>query len=46
MGGQGYAVIGLALAFFTYNRGLPLALRSAFYPCAWGARLGLSGSHH
>ena len=28
----GYAVVGLALAFFAYNRGLPLALRSAFYP--------------
>ena len=31
-GWAGYAVVGLALAFFTYNRGLPLALRSAFYP--------------
>ncbi|MBW3096990.1 BCCT family transporter [Pseudohoeflea coraliihabitans] len=27
-----YAVVGLALAFFSYNRGLPLTLRSAFYP--------------
>ncbi|HEY5789705.1 MAG TPA: BCCT family transporter [Gammaproteobacteria bacterium] len=27
-----YAVVALALAFFTYNRGLPLTLRSAFYP--------------
>ena len=27
-----YAVVALALAFFTYNRGLPLSLRSAFYP--------------
>lgn len=27
-----YAVVGLALAFFTYNCGLPLTLRSAFYP--------------
>ncbi len=27
-----YAVLALALAFFTYNRGLPLTLRSAFYP--------------
>ena len=39
-GWAGYAVIGLALAFFTYNRGLPLALRSAFYPVlgerVWG----------
>ncbi len=31
-GWAGYAVVGLALAYFTYNRGLPLALRSAFYP--------------
>jgi BCCT family betaine/carnitine transporter len=27
-----YAVVGLALAFFAYNKGLPLALRSVFYP--------------
>ena len=27
-----YAVVALALAFFSYNRGLPLTLRSAFYP--------------
>ena len=27
-----YAVIGLSIAFFTYRRGLPLALRSCFYP--------------
>ncbi len=35
-----YAVVGLALAFFTYNRGLPLTIRSAFYPlfgeAVWG----------
>ena len=35
-----YAVIALSLAFFTYNRGLPLTLRSAFYPLlgerVWG----------
>jgi BCCT family betaine/carnitine transporter len=35
-----YAVVGLALAFFAYNRGLPLTLRSAFYPLfgerVWG----------
>ena len=39
-GWAGYAVVGLAIAFFTYNRGLPLALRSAFYPLlgerVWG----------
>ncbi|SIT69107.1 betaine/carnitine transporter, BCCT family [Ectothiorhodosinus mongolicus] len=27
-----YAVVGLSLAFFTYNKGLPLTVRSAFYP--------------
>lgn len=27
-----YAIVGLSLAFFTYNRGLPLTMRSAFYP--------------
>ena len=27
-----YGVIGLALGFFAYNRGLPLAVRSVFYP--------------
>ncbi len=35
-----YAVVALALAFFTYNRGLPLTIRSAFYPLlgerVWG----------
>ena len=27
-----YAIVALALAFFTYNRGLPLTIRSTFYP--------------
>lgn len=27
-----YSLIALALAFFSYNRGLPLSLRSVFYP--------------
>ena len=35
-----YAVVGLALAFFCFNRGMPLTLRSAFYPlfgtAVWG----------
>lgn len=35
-----YAVVGLALAFFTFNKGLPLTVRSAFYPLfgdrVWG----------
>ncbi|WP_333669826.1 BCCT family transporter [Elioraea tepidiphila] len=35
-----YAVVGLALAIFAYNKGLPLTMRSAFYPVlgerVWG----------
>lgn len=35
-----YAIVALSLAFFTYNRGLPLSIRSAFYPLlgdrVWG----------
>lgn len=35
-----YAVVALSLAFFTYNKGLPLTIRSAFYPFikdrSWG----------
>ena len=35
-----YAVVALALALFSYNKGLPLSLRSAFYPIfgekVWG----------
>ena len=27
-----YAIVGLALGFFVYNRGMPLTIRSAFYP--------------
>jgi len=27
-----YAIVGLALAFFTFNWGLPLTMRSVFYP--------------
>ncbi|MDT7827529.1 BCCT family transporter [Pricia sp. S334] len=27
-----YALVGLALAYFTYSRGLPLTIRSVFYP--------------
>jgi choline/glycine/proline betaine transport protein len=27
-----YAVLGVALAFFAFNKGLPLTLRSVFYP--------------
>ncbi|MEM9329996.1 MAG: BCCT family transporter [Pseudomonadota bacterium] len=35
-----YAVVGLTLAIFAYNKGLPMTLRSAFYPIlgerVWG----------
>ncbi|PKG40283.1 BCCT family transporter [Psychromonas sp. Urea-02u-13] len=35
-----YAIVALSLAFFTYNKGLPLSIRSVFYPIfgdrAWG----------
>lgn len=35
-----YAVVGLALALFSYNKGLPLTIRSGFYPLlgdrVWG----------
>ncbi|MFW6303260.1 MAG: BCCT family transporter, partial [Candidatus Sumerlaeota bacterium] len=27
-----YSIVGLGLAFFAYNRGLPLTIRSIFYP--------------
>ena len=27
-----YALVGLSLAFFSFNRGMPLTIRSAFYP--------------
>ena len=27
-----YAIVGLALGFFVFNRGMPLTIRSAFYP--------------
>ncbi|EKE83634.1 BCCT family transporter [Idiomarina xiamenensis] len=27
-----YALVGLSLAYFTFNRGLPLSMRSLFYP--------------
>lgn len=35
-----YAIVALSLAFFTYNKGLPLSMRSIFYPIlgdrTWG----------
>ena len=27
-----YAIVGLGMAFFTFNKGLPLSIRSVFYP--------------
>lgn len=27
-----YAIVGLSVAFFAYNKGLPLSIRSVFYP--------------
>ncbi|HNP37249.1 MAG TPA: BCCT family transporter [Woeseiaceae bacterium] len=36
-----YAVVGLSLAYFSFNHGMPLTLRSAFFPLfgnrVWGA---------
>ncbi|MFC3152620.1 BCCT family transporter [Litoribrevibacter euphylliae] len=38
-----YAIVGLSLAFFAFNKGMPLTIRSAFYPIfgerVWG-RIG------
>ena len=35
-----YAVVALSLAFFTFNRGMPLTIRSGFHPIlgdrVWG----------
>ncbi|WP_344796080.1 BCCT family transporter [Litoribacillus peritrichatus] len=35
-----YGIVGLALAFFAFNKGMPLTIRSAFYPLlgerVWG----------
>lgn len=38
-----YAVVGLALAYFSFNHGLPLTLRSAFYPILGDRVWGLTG---
>lgn len=38
-----YGVVALSLAFFTYNRGLPLTLRSAFYPILGERTRGWAG---
>lgn len=38
-----YAVVGLSLAFFTYNKGLPLTIRSGFFPLLKGRSWGYAG---
>ncbi|HSH47178.1 MAG TPA: BCCT family transporter [Halomonas sp.] len=38
-----YAVVGLSLAFFAYNKGFPLTLRSAFYPLLGERTRGWTG---
>ena len=38
-----YAVVALSLAFFTYNKGLPLTIRSAFFPFIKDRSWGWSG---
>lgn len=38
-----YGVVALSLAFFTYNKGLPLTIRSAFYPLLGERVWGLPG---
>lgn len=39
-----YAIVGLALAFFAYNEGLPLTIRSIFYPIIGNRIYGLWGN--
>lgn len=38
-----YAIVALALALFTYNKGLPLTIRSAFHPIFGDAVWGWTG---
>lgn len=38
-----YGVVGLSLAFFSYNKGLPLTIRSAFYPILGERCWGVTG---
>ena len=38
-----YAVVGLSLAYMTYNRNLPLTIRSTFYPLLGESTWGLPG---
>jgi len=39
-----YAIVGLGLAFFAYNRGLPLTIRSIFYPIIGNRIYGFWGN--
>jgi BCCT family betaine/carnitine transporter len=39
-----YALLGLALAFFSFNKGLPLSIRSTFYPLLGERIWGWSGN--
>lgn len=39
-----YALVGLGLAFFAYNRGLPLTIRSIFYPILGNKIYGFWGN--
>jgi choline/glycine/proline betaine transport protein len=39
-----YALVGLGLAFFSYNRGLPLTIRSIFYPILGNRIYGFWGN--
>ncbi len=39
-----YAIVGLALAFFAYNEGLPLTIRSVFYPLIGNKIYGFWGN--
>lgn len=39
-----YAIVGLGLAFFAYNRGLPLTIRSIFYPLIGNRIYGFWGN--
>ena len=39
-----YGVVALSLAFFAYNKGLPLTIRSAFYPLLGDRVWGVTGN--
>ncbi|MEJ2402426.1 MAG: BCCT family transporter [Xanthomonadales bacterium] len=39
-----YALVALSLAYFSYNRGLPLTIRSAFYPIIGDRIYGPAGT--